>query len=101
MASRAIHNAECLEKLVDEFNEVNAWLDGLSCVDGKLNLNHRRWRHHVEALGEIRELFGPEAVEAAKLHLVTDFGYIPTRQQVEDMFPAEPELMSWDKLPKA
>jgi len=98
MSSRAEHCAECLEKLGRDFNEVHAWLDGLACVDGKLNINHRRWRHHVEALTEVRRLFGEDAVEAARLHLIRDFGRIPTRQEVEDAFPEEPELVSWGEL---
>lgn len=98
MASRKQHCDECTEKFGRPYGEVHDWLDGLACVDGKLNINHRRWRHHVEALTEIYHMFGEEAVEAAKLHLLTDFGYIPTRQQVEDMFPEEPELLDWNKL---
>jgi len=97
MATRAEHNQECIEKLGRDFNEVNAWLDGLACINGKLDINHRRWRHHVEALAEIHKLFGEDGVEAAKLHLIRDFGYIPTRQQVEDMFPAKPELINFPK----
>lgn len=100
MASQAEHNKECLKKLGKTFDEVNRWLDGRACIDGRLDLNHRRWRHHVEALYEVERLFGKEAVEAAKLHIIRDFGCIPTRQEVEDMFPAEPELTEFPKRKK-
>jgi hypothetical protein len=99
MASRAEHCRESIEKFGKPYEEVHAWLDGLACVDGKLNINHRRWRHHVEALAEVRRLFGDDAVAVAEQHIRTDFaGELPTRQQVEDAFPEEPELMSWDLL---
>ena len=97
MATRKIHCEDCMEKLGKDWNEVHAWLDGLSCIDGQLNINHRRWRHHDEALEEIREMWGDEAVEAAKIHLIRDFGYIPTKRQVESMFPKKPELIDFPK----
>ena len=90
-----------MEKFGKDFNEVHAWLDGLACVDGKLNINHRRWRHHREALEEVRELFEDEAVAAAEEHIRTDFaGYLPSRAEVEEQFPEEPELISFESLEK-
>lgn len=98
MSSRKEHCRECTEKLGKPYNEVHAWFDGLACINGMLDLNHRRHRHHADSLNEIRRMFGEDAVEAAKLHLIADFGRIPTRQEVEDMFPEEPELISFDRL---
>ena len=99
MASRAQHCKECEDKLGKPFDEVHRWLDGLASPKaGYLNLNHRRYRHHFEALDEVRKLFGDEAVEAAKLHIITDFGRIPVRAEVEMMFSDIPELVKFDDL---
>ena len=100
MASRKEHCKETLEKLGKDWNEVHAWLDGLACIKGQLNLNHRRWRHHDEGIEEIREMYGDEAAEAARIHIVRDFGRVPSRGEVERMFPAKPELMSFETLRK-
>jgi hypothetical protein len=98
MASRKEHCKETLEKLGQEWDEVHAWLDGLACVSGQLNINHRRWRHHDEGIEVIREMYGDVAAEAAKIHIIRDFGRIPTKAEVEAAFPEEPELMSFDLL---
>ena len=62
-----------------------------------LNINHRRFRHHREALEEVRKLFGEDGVKAAIIHLNRDFGHVPTKKEVESMFPKEPELISFPK----
>jgi len=99
MASRKVHCAECLEKMGKEFDEVHKWLDGLASPKrGYLNINHRRYRHHLEALEEVRELFGDEAVKAAEMHIITDFGRVPTKKEVEAEFPDVWELVSFKSL---
>jgi len=97
MAKREVHCADCLEILGSDWNEVHAWIDGLAWIDGKLNINHRRFRHHKEALVYVRETWGVEGAQAAGIHLMRDFGYIPTKRQVESMFPEEPELIDFPK----
>ena len=99
MASRKEHCEDCEKYLGKPFKEVHAWLDGLaSPKKGYININHRRYRHHLEALEEVRKLFGDEAVEAAKRHIVMDFGRIPTKKEVEEEFPDEWELISFKSL---
>ena len=101
MASKAEHCRECMEKLGNPYEEVHAWLDGLASPKrGYLNINHRRYRHHLEALEEVRKLFGEDAVKAAEMHIITDFGRIPTRQEVEEAFPDEWDLISFKALNK-
>ena len=99
MANRAEHCRECKEKMGKEFDEVHKWLDGLaSPKKGYLNMNHRRYRHHDDGVEEIRLMYGDEAAKAAEMHIITDFGSIPTRKQVEAMFPDEWDLISFRKL---
>jgi hypothetical protein len=100
MASRKQHCKETLEKLGKDWNEVHAWLDGLACVSGQLNINHRRWRHHDEGVEEIREMYGDEAALAAVIHIERDFGRVPTKEEVMKWFPEEPELISFESLSK-
>lgn len=99
MASRDMHCKECKDKLGKDFIEVHRWLDGLaSPKPGYLNINHRRYRHHTEGIEEIRKMFGDEAAKAAELHILTDFGRIPTREEVERWFSDTPELIRFENL---
>ena len=99
MANRAEHCRECKEKMGKEFDEVHKWLDGLaSPKKGYLDMNHRRWRHHDEGVEEIRLMYGDEAAKAAEMHIITDFGRIPSRREVESEFKAEPDLVSFKSL---
>jgi hypothetical protein len=98
MASRKAHCKETLEKLGAEFDEVHSWIDGLACIDGQLNINHRRWRHHEEGVEEVREMFGDEAAKAAEIHIIRDCGRVLTRRSMESRYPAKPELMRFEDL---
>ena len=99
MANRKAHCKECKEKMGEEWDKVHAWLDGLSSPKrGYLDMNHRRWRHHEDGVEEVRLMWGDEAAKAAEMHIITDFGSVPTRKQVEMMFDEEPDLIAFSKL---
>ena len=98
MASRKAHCLETFGKLGKEWECVHAWLDGLACVNGMLNIRHRRWRHHKDGVEEVRKIWGDEAAEAAEIHIKRDLGWIPTKAQAERRWPEEPKLISFDEL---
>lgn len=80
MASRADHCFVDTKHLSKEFNHVHQWLDELYAKYGGL---HRKHRHHIEGVEEIRGLFGDEAAQAAEYHILIDMGHIPTTKQWE------------------
>jgi len=98
MGSRKEHCEDCLMKMGEAYDKVHRWIDGKAWVKGKLNINHRRYRHHDEGIEEVRKKWGDNSAEAARLHIMLDFGRVPTRKEVEDVFPDEPELMSFSDL---
>jgi len=99
MASRKQHCRECKEKFGKDFDHVHKWLDGLCCKWEDevqyLDLNHRRHRHHEEGLEKLREMFGDEAYEAGKLHLMTDFGRIPKEAEYKN---TASKWMKWEEV---
>lgn len=101
------HCARCLELLGNEFNEVHWWLDELANkpADGRrrdlnsfsggrsfgpLDPYHRKYRHNYEGIDHVFKTWGPEAAEAAKLHILDDFfGPCPHTPQQESQIPAD------------
>jgi hypothetical protein len=52
------------------FEEVHLWLDFYAATP--LGARHRRRRHHLAGIAEVRRLWGDKAAEAARLHVVAD-----------------------------
>jgi hypothetical protein len=73
------HCRECVEKLGKPFEEVHKWLDAYAeKYPVKIfNEYHRGYRHNKYGIEKIREMWGDDAVKAAELHILTDYGYIP------------------------
>ena len=69
MPSFTDHCAECRERLGEDFAEVHQWLDALFAERGP---RHRRVRHHLAGVEEVRRQWGDKAAEAALLHVVAD-----------------------------
>lgn len=83
------HCAHCLEVLGAEFVQVHLWLDALANKPaherkykndlnagshvGPLNPYHRKHRHNHEGIEAVRSIWGDDAAEAAKLHILDDF----------------------------
>lgn len=77
------HCKECQEKLGKDWSIVHRWLDEFAGQDLG---NHRVFRHHKEGIEEVRKMWGDEAMEAAKLHVVADMAYIPTKDEMDRSF---------------
>ena len=81
------HCRDCLNMLGKEYREVNIFIDQFFA---KMGPSHRSVYHCVEGLVEIKEKFGNEGVEAAKVHILRDFegdfDYIPTKLDVEKWY---------------
>jgi hypothetical protein len=71
MPSFVQHCAETVARLGRPFEQVHLWLDEFA---GKppYGMRHRRVRHHLAGIEQVRKLWGDEAAEAARLHVVAD-----------------------------
>lgn len=78
------HCKECEEKLGKDWAVIHRWLDEYARKVGVPW--HRTFRHHKEGVEEVRKKWGDEAAKAAELHIISDFGFIPTQKQVDRMF---------------
>jgi hypothetical protein len=85
------HCESCLEKLGDEFREVNIWLD-MGAEELIPKIRNRAKKHHQEGLIECMDYFsklydakyGIKAVEAAKIHIYDDCGCIPSKSDYDE-----------------
>jgi len=68
------HCEHCKKVLGNEWYVVHRWLDEFSKQD---IANHRRARHHPGGIAEVRKKWGTEAEQAAIIHIMDDFGFIP------------------------
>ena len=63
------HCDECILELGEPYEKVHKWLDELFAVFGP---KHRRKRHNLAGVEEVRKRWGDEAAEAALLHVKSD-----------------------------
>ncbi|OHD07310.1 MAG: hypothetical protein A2Y41_04790 [Spirochaetes bacterium GWB1_36_13] len=78
------HMIECLGKLGNPFKEVHIWLDEYF-HDPKYKARHRKKRHHLAGIEEVRKKWGDEAAEAAYIHIVSDLkmeGWNPEKDRM-------------------
>jgi hypothetical protein len=78
VASFRQHCDECSEALGEPFEHVHRWLDEFAGEDKE---THRARRHHSSGVSEVRRMWGDRAAKAAEMHIVTDFGFVPTPDQ--------------------
>ena len=64
------HCAECVRVLGEAFEDVHRWLDEYAATP--LGARHRRRRHHLAGIEEVRRRWGDQAAEAARLHVIAD-----------------------------
>ena len=64
------HCGECVRVLGEPFEQVNSWLDEYAATP--LGARHRRRRHHLAGIEEVRQRWGDRAAEAARLHVISD-----------------------------
>jgi len=81
------HCAQALQKFGKPYAEVHRWLDEFAGQppDG---MRHRKKRHHLAGIEEVRQLWGDEAAEAAGQHIITDLELEGWRES-EHPFPKD------------
>jgi hypothetical protein len=65
------HCAESIRLFGKPFEEVHRWLDEVAGTP-EYGFRHRRKRHHESGIREVVTLFGPEAGEVARRHIISD-----------------------------
>jgi len=66
--------AHCQESVIlfgKPYEEVHEWLDQFM-GSPEYGMHHRKVRHHLEGIRKVVELFGEEAVEVARQHIISD-----------------------------
>lgn len=80
MALLLAHGEDCRRIIGHPWSDVHLWLDELCAKYGSA---HRRHRHHVEGIEEVRKMWGNEAATAAKIHIIVDCFGIPSQADYE------------------
>lgn len=80
MASFDEHCQDCIKALGEPYENVHRWLDAFFPVYG---FDHRPERHHDEGIKEVRQIWGDGAARAAEIHILKDYGFIPTKEQAD------------------
>ncbi len=65
------HIQQSIETFGRPFAEVHQWLDAFA-GSKSFGMRHRKKRHHMAGIEEVRELWGDEAAEAARQHIIAD-----------------------------
>lgn len=65
------HCKRCEEILGKPYAEVHKWLDELFHIP-QFGPWHRCVRHNLEGVAHVKEMWGDEAAEAAKIHIMDD-----------------------------
>ena len=58
------------------YREVHEWLDAFHHTPGLGGVAHRRKRHHMQGVNEVRQKWGDEAAKVARLHIKMDLAQI-------------------------
>lgn len=89
MASYKEHCEDCKVILDKDWAVVHRWLDETyKYTPG--NMMHRAYRHHVDGVEKVREMWGDEAALAARIHIRRDFPGLDRIPTIED----------WEKDPQ-
>ena len=65
------HCRECVRVFGKPYEEVHKWLDEF-CGSTRYGMKHRKVRHHEAGIRQVRELFGDQAAQAARQHIIMD-----------------------------
>jgi len=82
------HCDESIRLFGKPYGEVHKWLDAFA-GSKSYGMRHRKKRHHLKGIEEVRELFGNEAAEAARRHIISDLKMEGWTEQ--DAFPKDEE----------
>jgi len=74
------HCNECNKLMGKDYREVHAWLDEFFMTKGPF---HRKIRHHIEGIEEVRKIWGDDAAKAAELHIKSDMFGLPVPHQTD------------------
>ena len=72
MSTLEEHCQQAITQFGKPYEKVHRWLDEFAGTPG-YGMRHRRVRHHLAGIGQVREIFGHEAASVALQHIVTDF----------------------------
>ena len=86
------HCAQAFQTFGKPYAEVHLWLDEFA---GKppYGMRHRKKRHHLAGIEEVRQAWGSEAAEAARQHIVADLK--TEGWQESDPFPKDESHYQW------
>jgi hypothetical protein len=70
----------------EPFKQVHQWLDEFFATP--LGARHRRKRHHLAGIEEVRRRWGDQAAEVAKRHIISDLSQEGWREG-HDRIPAD------------
>ena len=65
------HCAETAAAMGEPFEDVHRWLDEFAGKPPR-GMRHRKLRHHLAGIAEVRSLWGEQAGEAARMHIIAD-----------------------------
>lgn len=65
------HSEESKRLFGKRYEEVHLWLDHFMGKEG-YGWRHRKVRHHEEGIRQVIELFGDEAGQVARQHIISD-----------------------------
>lgn len=71
MSTLEEHCQQAITQFGKPYEEVHRWLDEFAGTSG-YGMRHRRVRHHLAGIGQVRKIFGDKAASAARQHIVTD-----------------------------
>ena len=86
------HCKRAMEVFDDDWVVVHKWLDELAFVDGELDLNHHRHRHHLGGVLQVGHMWGETAEAVARQHIRDDEGRVYTEEQMRKIYPDAVEL---------
>jgi len=88
MSSFDEHCQESIRNFGKPFAKVHLWLDEFAGQPPH-GMRHRRFRHHEIGAQQAAVIFGPEAYEAAKRHIISDL--MEEGWTMSDPFPMNEE----------
>lgn len=65
------HCQQAITQFGNPYEAVHRWLDEFAGKPG-YGMRHRRVRHHLAGIRQVREMLGEEAACAARQHIMTD-----------------------------
>lgn len=78
------HCRRCQDLIGNPFARVHLWIDQLAWLEGagwegeRFDPGHRRHRHHMAGIDQVRQMWGDKSAQAAALHVLDDlYGPVP------------------------